>query len=160
MDTRTKLTLGDLRKTDPRVQQQSDPEVATDEVKKQGVLNLSNSEKARLSGSSQCSSAFNSLVTTFESNRLAMGFWTEPERTVADFIPWYYQSSLTQETRDKAAPVVLAQQRYERACLEARVPPELNVLLIQRAVGVLMFGDKVFCTALRTLDLPRLRGHI
>lgn len=150
LDTRTSLTLGNLLKRDPRVEQQSDPEVATDEVKRQNVLNLSSAEKARLAGSTQCSAAFNLLVTTFESNRALMGFWTEPERTVADFIPWYYQSNLTQENRDKAAPVIRAQERYQRACLEARIPPELNASLVQRAVGLLMYGDKVFCTALRT----------
>jgi hypothetical protein len=150
LDSMTKLTLGNLQKRAPRIEQQSDPEVATDEAKKQSVLNLSPAENARLAGSSQCSAAFNLLVTTFESNRASIGFWTEAERTVADFIPWYYQSSLGQEARDKAAPVIHAQERYEKACLESRIPTELNPSLVQRAVGLLMFGDKVFCTALRT----------
>jgi hypothetical protein len=151
LDSQTSLTLGNLLKRDPRTEQQSDPEVATDEVKMRSVLDLSSAEKARLAGSTQCSAAFNLLVTTFEANRALMGFWTEPERTVADFIPWFYQSSLTQENRDKAAPVIRAQERYERACLEARIPPELNASLVQRAVGLLMYEDKVFCTALRIL---------
>lgn len=151
-DPRTNLILGNLLKRDSRVEQQLDPKVATTEVKKQNALNLSTEEEFRLAGSAQCSADFNFLVTTFESNRASMGFWTEPERTVADFIPWYYQPNLTQENRDKAAIVISAQERYERSCLEARIPPELNPPLVRRAVGLLMYEDKVFCTALRTSE--------
>lgn len=150
LDPRTNLTLGDLGKRDPRLEQQSDPVVATGEVTKRTSLILSPAEKKRLAGSTQCSAAFKSLVTTFASNRTSMGFWAESERTLAEFIPWYYQSSLSKENRDKAAPVVRAQERYQEECLEARIPPELNSSLVQRAVGLLMYGDKVFCTALRT----------
>lgn len=148
-DASTKTTLGDLHFADPRVQQQSDPKVATDEVKQLEPLNLSSAETARLASSAQCQAAYNNLVMTFELNKESMGFWKDPGRSVADFIPWYYQSSLSQANRDKAKPVLQAQEKFSSACLEYDVPPEVNSALIQRAVGILMFGDKVFCTALR-----------
>ncbi|WP_157731465.1 trypsin-like serine peptidase [Azotobacter chroococcum] len=149
-DTQTKITLGNLWKPDPSILRQSDPKSAIDEAKKRSVLKLSDSEHERIESSATCSKAFDTLLTTFESQKTKIGFWTdETNNNLANFINWYYQSDLPKENRDKAAPIIKAQKKYEQACLEKTIPTEINPALIQQAVGLLSFENKVFCTALR-----------
>ena len=158
-DERTKAVLGDLFKPDPRVQQQSDPiDVKTDAVKLE-PMTFSPAELSRQAKSSSCSTAYRSLASSFESNKLAMGFWTEPGYTVADFVNWYFQSDLSDESRQKAAPVIQAQERFDKSCMESNIPTEMNPVLIQRAVGLLMLDSKVFCTALRVSETEVLTAR-
>jgi hypothetical protein len=48
-----------------------------------------------------------------------------------------------------AQPVVDAEIKFGEACLDQKIPQEMNADLVKRGVGMLIYDDKVFCTALR-----------
>lgn len=146
-DPKINLAIGSLvRKYSP--ERQLDPTDATIEARLNTPLTLTSAEKARQAVNATCSTAFKNLVTTFDLNRQALGI--SPKYDLGDFFAWYFQSTLSPALRSKAAPVVDAQRAYEQACLQQPIPPEMSPSAVHRAVGVLMYDGKVFCTALRT----------
>jgi hypothetical protein len=146
-DISTQLLL-DVPNRYGQTQQQVNPTDAVAEAKKFSKFELTLAERKRLAASGACVSAYRALVTRFEVNKVALGF-NPGEHTLSDFVPWYYDSSLPAAMRLQAAPVVAAEEAFERECMEKTIPPELNPAWVEQAVGVISFGDKVICTALR-----------
>lgn len=108
---------------------------------------VSPAERLRLANSASCSGAFQELSKVFERNRRQLTIPTH--YALGDFVDWFYSPDTSDALRASAAPIVQAQRKFERECLEGSVPPEMEPESIQRAVGLLMFEDKVVCTALR-----------
>lgn len=144
-DPQINLQIGSLvRKLRP--ERQLDPEVAVPQTKVHPDR-LSQAERARLGASSSCSTSYKDLSRLFELNRKALGIPAAFD--LGSFIAWYYQPDLPPALRAKAQPVIDAQRKFDKACLESSIPREMGPSLMQRAVGVLMFENKVFCTAMR-----------
>lgn len=144
-DPTTRLSIGVLARK-PQTDRQVDP---TDAPAKTEVSldRVSPAERLRLANSASCSGAFQELSKVFERNRRKLTIPTH--YALGDFVDWFYSPGTSDALRVSAAPIVLAQSNFERECLEASVPPEMEPDSIQRAVGLLMFEDKVICTALR-----------
>ncbi|MDP1638768.1 MAG: hypothetical protein Q8K74_07470 [Candidatus Nitrotoga sp.] len=151
VDTVTSLHVGNLPQINRNLQQVNEPK-AREQVKEKlrVVLTYSSEEQKRQAQSESCNQAFSNLEAVFEKQRRPMQFWSDAEKGLAHFIPWYFQPELNKLQRDAAQPVVEAQRRYEQSCLTNPIPGEMNPTLIKRAVGLLLFEHKVICTGLRT----------
>ncbi len=151
IDTVTASNTGNLPQINRNLQQVNEPK-AREQVKEElgEVLTYSSEERKRQAQSESCNKAFSNLEAVFEKQRKPMQFWSDTEKGLAHFIPWYFQPELNKLQRDAAQPVVEAQRRYEQSCLTNPIPAEMNPTLIKRAVGLLLFEKKVICTGLRT----------
>lgn len=146
-----------------RAQQVNFEAVKKDARKSGGLPAFSPAENSRIKESRACDASVEALQDLFEEARPYLTGYPA-DRGLESFVAWYVQASTLELSNTSVAQLVKGQRTFAEQCLRKDVPPELNPLQIQSAVGLLTFERKEgaktvvepLCGALR-VSLSRVR---